>query len=143
MLATAVVGVSSRAFQCVKTSPPAQRHKFCGMILDTSKIPTLLIPSAKIPRARATIARIHDLDARGDLTRLSASILSGLLQSLVDATSSRQGQTYLRSLYDNIHHTSTLDGQKMHYTKFCLSETTRLDLQWWDEFLVLNPGQTS
>jgi hypothetical protein len=129
--------------QCVKTSPPAQRQKFCGMIFDTSKIPTLLIPSAKISRARATIARIHDLNTRGDLTRLSASILGGLLQSLVDATPSRQGQTYLRSLYDNIHHTSTLYGRKLYYTKFGLSETARLDLQWWDEFLVLNPGQTS
>jgi hypothetical protein len=129
--------------QCVKTSPPAQRQKFCGMIFDTTKIPTLLIPSAKISRARATITRIRDLNSRGNLTRLSASVLGGLLQSLVDATPSRQGQTYLRSLYDNIHHTSELYGRKLYYTTFQLAEPTIQDLHWWDEFLILNPGQTS
>jgi hypothetical protein len=113
------------------------------MIFDTSKIPTLLIPSAKVSRARATIARIHELNVRGELTRLSAAVLGGLLQSLVDATPSRQGQTYLRSLYDNIHHTSELYGRKLYYTRFRLSEPTVQDLLWWDEFLLLNPGQTS
>jgi hypothetical protein len=88
------------------------------MIFDTTKIPTLVIPEAKISRGRATIARIHELDLRGDLTRLSASVLGGLLQSLVDATPSQQGQTYLRSLYDNIHHMTKLYGRKLYYTKF-------------------------
>jgi hypothetical protein len=74
--------------QCVKTSPPAQRQKFCGMIFDTTKISTLLIPESKVSRARATIACIQELDLRGELTRLSASVLGGLLQSLVDATPS-------------------------------------------------------
>jgi hypothetical protein len=130
--------------QCVKTSPPAQQQKFCGMIFDTTKIPTLLIPEATVFRARATIACIQELDQRGELTRLSASVLGGLLQSLVDATSpSRQGQTYLRSLYNNIHHTTELYGQQLYYTTFQLSETTIQDLQWWNEFLLLNPGQTS
>jgi hypothetical protein len=129
--------------QCVKTSPPAQRQKFCGMIFDTTKIPTLLIPEAKVFRARATIARILELNQRGELTRLSASVLGGLLQSLVDATPSRQGQTYLRSLYGNIHHTTELYGRKLYYTKFRLSEPTLQDLLWWNEFLLLNPGQTS
>jgi hypothetical protein len=129
--------------QRVKTSPPAQRQKFCGMIFDTTKIPTLLIPGSKVSRAMATISRVMDLNRRGDLTRLSASVLGGLLQSLVDATPSRQGQTYLRSLYDNIHHTTKLFGRALYLTKFQLSTATLQDLEWWNEFLMLNPGQTS
>jgi hypothetical protein len=105
--------------------------------------PTLLIPAAKVSPACATIARVRELDSRGDLTRLSASVLGGLLQSLVDATPSRQGQTYLRSMYDNIHHTSDLFGKALYFTKFKLAETTIQDLTWWDEFLRINPGQTS
>jgi hypothetical protein len=129
--------------QCVKTSPPAQQQKLCGMIFDTSKVPTLLIPAAKVSRACATIARIRELNDRKDLTRLSAAVLGGLLQSLVDATPSQQGQTYLLSMYDNIHHTSELFGKVLYFTKFELTDTTLQDLEWWQEFLVLNPGQTS
>jgi hypothetical protein len=69
--------------QCVKTSPPAQRQKFYGMIFDTAKIPTLLIPESKISRARATIKRIQELDLQDDLTRLSSSVLGGRSAKLV------------------------------------------------------------
>jgi hypothetical protein len=31
----------------------------------------------------------------------------------------------------------------LYYTKFQLSETSNQDLQWWNEFLLLNPGKTS
>jgi hypothetical protein len=129
--------------QCVKTSPPAQLQKFCGMLFDTTRAPTMIIPPAKVSRSIAMIARVRDLNARNLLTRLSASVLGGLLQSLVDATPSRQGQTYLRSLYDNVHHTSDLFGKALYYTKFQLSDVVQEDLSWWEEFLRLNPGHTS
>jgi hypothetical protein len=129
--------------RCVKTSPPAQQQKLCGMIFDTSTVPTLLIPAAKIARACATIARVRELNDRKQLTRLSVSVLGGLLQSFVDATPSRQGQTYLRSMYDNIHHTSEIFGKVLYFTKFDLTDTALQDLEWWHGFLLLNPGQTS
>jgi hypothetical protein len=129
--------------QRVKTSPPSQRQKFCGMIFDTTRVPKMTIPPAKVSRAVATIARVRDLNSWTILTRLGASVLGGLLQSLVDATPSRQGQTYLRSLYDNVHHTLELFGRALYYTKFLLSEVVQEDLSWWDEFLRTNPGNTS
>jgi hypothetical protein len=98
---------------------------------------------AKVSRACATIVRVQELNNRRQLTRLSVAVLGGLLQSLVDATPSQQGQTYLRSMYDNIHHTSELFGKVLYFTKFELTDTTLQDLEWWHEFLVLNPGQTS
>jgi hypothetical protein len=48
--------------QKVKTSPPAQRQKFCGMHWDTHRIPTLLIPEDKITRAMATLEYMLMLD---------------------------------------------------------------------------------
>jgi hypothetical protein len=41
--------------QKVKTSPPAQVQKFCGMIYDTCKHPCIRIPAAKVSRAIATL----------------------------------------------------------------------------------------
>jgi hypothetical protein len=77
--------------QCVKTSPPAQQQKFCGMIFDTSKVPTLLIPAAKVSRACVTIARVQELNDRKDLTRLSVAVLGGapLIPSQCDASTTR------------------------------------------------------
>jgi hypothetical protein len=129
--------------QRVKTSPPSQEQKFCGLIFDTRSTPTMRIPMAKISRTLATLARIRELNDRQELTRLAGSVLGGLCQSLVDATPARQGQTYLRELYNNIHLTSDLYGRPLYYTKFQLSNETLDDLQWWEEFLSLNPGNTS
>jgi hypothetical protein len=129
--------------QRVKTSPPSQEQKFCGLIFDTRATPTMRIPMAKISRTLATLARIRELNDRQLLTRLAASVLGGLCQSLVDATPARQGQTYLRELYNNIHLTSELYGRPLYYTEFELSAETLADLQWWEEFLSLNPGNTS
>jgi hypothetical protein len=129
--------------QCVKTSPPAQEQKFCGMIFDTRSTPTMRIPMSKVSRTLATLARVGELNDKQELTRLAGAVVGGLCQSLVDATPARQGQTYLRALYDNIHHTSKLYGRALYYTKFQLSPETLEDLQWWEEFLSLNPGNTS
>jgi hypothetical protein len=41
--------------QKVKTSPPAQIQKFCGMLYDTTGHPCIRIPDAKVSRSLATI----------------------------------------------------------------------------------------
>jgi hypothetical protein len=70
-------------------------------------------------------------------------VAGGLLQSLVEGTPSRQGQTYLCKLYDNIHHTTTLYGCSLYYTKMKLAPETLQDLQWWTSFLKDGRGNTS
>jgi hypothetical protein len=129
--------------QKVKTSPPKQVQTFCGMDWDTHRVPTLRIPDAKVQRASATIDYMLMLDDQKILSRLSAAVGGGLLQSLVDATPSRQGQTCLRSMYDHIHLTTELMGRELYYSVMQLRTTTREYLMWWRDFLELNPGNRS
>jgi hypothetical protein len=108
---------------------------------DTHRVPTLLVPDNKISRSIATIDYVLMLDDQEILSRLSAAVVGGLLQSLVDVTPSQLGQTYLRSLYDDIHLTTTLVGRELYYS--VMSSRTREDLMWWRDFLRLNPGNSS
>jgi hypothetical protein len=73
------------------------------LVYDTKAVPKVVLPDSKVSRARATLAYVVRQNARGKLSRLTVAVMGGLLQSLVDATPSRQGQTYLRRLYDEIH----------------------------------------
>ena len=77
--------------QVAKTNPPAQSQKFCGLIFNTERHPYITIPPEKLSRSIATIHFIKKLHKQGKLSRLSLSILGGLLQSLVEATPGRQG----------------------------------------------------
>jgi hypothetical protein len=129
--------------QKVKTSPPAQVQKFCGLLFDTQGTPKLQIPSAKVSRSLATLQFVIKMNARGTLSRLTVAVMGGLLQSLVDATPSRLGQTYLRGIYDDVHHTCPLTGRDLYYTSIELSDSTLADLVWWEDFLQLNPGNPS
>ncbi|MCK7580969.1 MAG: hypothetical protein MZV65_38715, partial [Chromatiales bacterium] len=47
--------------------------------------------------------------ATAELSRLTLAVVTGLLQSLVEATPQRIGQTYLRRLYDRIHVFDSMD----------------------------------
>jgi hypothetical protein len=112
--------------------------------MDSTRVPKIVIPEEKVARAIVTIEYVLDLDSRGSLSRLSASVMGGLLQSLVVATPSRQGHTYLRSLYNDVHHTTPLYGKALYYTTMKLSEETKADLrEWWLTFLRKNPGNRS
>jgi hypothetical protein len=67
----------------------------------------------------------------------------GFLQSLVEATSARIRQTYLRRLYDEVHSLEGTHGEALYYTAIILSPECIGNLIWWKEFLSHNPGQTS
>ena len=129
--------------QKVKTSPPAQVQKFCGLLFDTQGTPKLLIPSDKVSRSLATLDYVIKMNTQNNLSRLTVAVLGGLLQSLVDATPARIGQTYLRGLYNDVHYTCPLTGKDLYYTSIVLSESTVADLGWWREYLRLNPGNPS
>jgi hypothetical protein len=128
--------------QKVKTSPPAQVQKFCGFLYDTSGEPTLLIPAAKVSRAKATLAYLRTLGQQ-PLSRLALAVAVGLLQSLVDATPQRIGQTYLRRVYDELHALADRNrqlGRGLYYTTVTLSADAWDDFTWWATFLEVNPG---
>jgi hypothetical protein len=74
-----------------------------------------------------------------EISRLTLAVVTGLLQSLVDATPQHIGQTYLRCLYDRIH---TMDGEStwptgsaLYYSLVRLSTEEWLDLEWWESAL--------
>jgi hypothetical protein len=129
--------------QPIKTSPPAQRQKFCGMIYDTSSVPRLTIPESKVSHGLATIEFLERTNTQRRLSRLSVAVGGGFLQSLVDATPSHIGQTYLRVLYDEVHLLKELSGKALYYTPIILSEACMEDLGWWKHFLLTNPGNYS
>jgi hypothetical protein len=126
--------------QKVKTKPSAQVQKYCGFIYETVGIPTLRIPEDKCSRA---LAMLQYLKAGGEtlkLLRLTlAVVLTGLLQSLVEATPQRIGQTYLRRLYAQIHMIGSTDpkptGMAFYYSQVELIEAEWLDLEWWEAML--------
>jgi hypothetical protein len=82
--------------QKVKTKPPAQLLKYCGFVYDTSGIPTLSIPDDKRSRGLAMLQFLRAGDTLFEISRLTLAVVTGLLQSLVDATPQHIGQTYLR-----------------------------------------------
>ena len=71
--------------QPVKTKPPAQRQRFCGFEYDTVDRPFLAIPEDKLSRAKALVRFLKD-EVEGPLARLSLSVVTGVLESLVPAT---------------------------------------------------------
>jgi hypothetical protein len=129
--------------QKIKTCPPGQKQKLCGLIYDTVSIPKILLPEAKISRACATLEYVIRQNSRGRLSWLSVAVMGGLLQSLVDATPSCQGKTYLRRLYDEIHSIPGLLGRALYYTEIELSMSVLEDLEWCFTFLADNPGNES
>ena len=111
--------------QKVKTSPPAQVQKFCGMLYDTVGNPTLKIPPNKISRCIASSKYLLSKPRSRRLSRLSLAVVTGVLQSVVDATPQHVGQAHLRSLYDDLHlleeGLETPTGRDKYYTVVELS----------------------
>ena len=126
-----------------KTKPPAQIQKFGGLLYDTREVPKTRIPDAKLSRSLATIDYLERTNLRGGLSRLSVAVGTGLLQSLVDATPQRLGQTYLRDLYTELHELQDHYGKAMYYTTMVLSDRALDGLAWWRLFLQKNPGNPS
>lgn len=127
--------------QKVKLKAPAQVQKYCGFIYDTRDIPTLRIPEDKRTRALAVIRYLLAGGPSQRLSRLALSVGVGLLQSLVDATPHRIGQTFLRRLYDRLHEVEgegkvpLPTGSARYFTRVYLSPEDQLDLRWWEAAL--------
>jgi hypothetical protein len=123
----------------VKTKPPAQIQKYCGFLYSTIGIPTFYIPEDKRNRGLAMIQFLKAGASKAELSRLTLAVVTGLLQSLVEATPQHIGQTYLRWLYDWIHvFDSTAPkstGTAFYFMRVELSDAEWLDLEWWETFL--------
>jgi hypothetical protein len=130
--------------QCIKTKPLAQVQKYCGFIYDTTGVPTLRIPPDKCKRGLAVIRFLRAGGPTMDVSRLTLAMVTGLLQSMVEATPQRVGQTFLvRCLYNRLHAlnddpTEQPLGMRLYYTRMVLTAKECLDLDWWEAALWLN-----
>jgi hypothetical protein len=125
--------------QPVKTSPPKQIQKYCGFWYDTRGVPTLHIPTNKISRCIASVDFLSSRPRGQALSRLSLAIITGVLQSVVEATPHHLGQTHLRSLYDDLHHLeegAPTTGAAKYYTRAHVSPASREALRWWRDHLL-------
>jgi len=116
-----------------KVIPPSQEVKYCGFIFDTRGVPMLRIPEAKLSRSLAMIEYFLTFK-NGDVPRLSLVVITGVLESLVDATPARTGHTYLRRLYDTIWATEPpagTSGKDVYYLMVQLDDHGWADLAWW------------
>jgi hypothetical protein len=75
-----------------------------------------------------------------EVSRLTLAVVTGLLQSLVEATPQQVGQTFLRRLYDRLHALSDNpdvrpSGMILYYTRVILTAEEWLNLDWWEAAL--------
>jgi hypothetical protein len=129
-----------------KTHPPQQIQKYCGFLYDTTGTPTLKIPPQKVSRCLASVDFLLSRPRGGRLSRLSLAIITGVLQSIVDATPQHIGQTYLRTLYDDLHHLEEggpQHGAAKYYTEAHISPSSTRALSWWQAHLRHSPGSTT
>lgn len=122
-----------------KLCPPSQVQIYTGFIFDTRSIPTLRIPTAKRERALALVEYV--LESQTELSRLALSVVSGTLESMVEATPSRIGHTYLRHFHSLVHPEGYAVGDEVYYTKCRLNPETRDELTWWKTLLTFDLGR--
>ncbi|MGL5812169.1 MAG: hypothetical protein ACRCYW_02380, partial [Aeromonas sp.] len=132
--------------QPVKTSPPKQVQKYCGFWYDTRGVPTLHIPPNKISRCVASVDFILSRPREQALSRLSLAIITGVLQSVVEATPHHLGQTHLRALYDDLHLLEEGDpttGAAKYHTRAHVSPAGHEALRWWKGHLLHARGSSA
>jgi len=119
--------------QPVKTKPPGRVQKFCGMLYDSRATPCMRIPVGKIERAIALLDYLDDVVGRR-LARLTLSVVTGVLQSLVPATPGNIGATFLVNLYEDQNRYPVEKGRHradFYYDPVALSTSSRAELAWW------------
>ena len=119
-----------------KLVPPSQQVKYTGFLFDTRGTPTLRVPPSKRERALAMVQHIRSQPDAHRWSVLALAVVAGTLESLADATPSRLGHTYLRSLYNHIHPAGAPLGKDRYYAYTILPRPVREDLEWWDVLLT-------
>lgn len=118
-----------------KLYPPAQVQPYIGFIFDTRGIPTIRVPTAKREKALAMVEHIRHSSPDRLFSRLALSVITGTLESLVEATPSRLGHTYLRRFHSVVHPAGSELGAATYYTRTLVPENVRRDLRWWEAIL--------
>jgi hypothetical protein len=122
-----------------KLTPPAQQVKYTGLIFDTRATPCLHIPDTKRDKAIAMIGFAEHYQLK--ISRLCLAVLIGTLESLVDATPSRLGHAYLRSLQETLQPPGWA-GDNLPYFSFTqLTKHNLRELTMWRHMLRRDVGR--
>lgn len=114
-----------------KLYPPSQTPLYTGFIFDTRSTPTLRVPTPKREKALAMVEYVLNQPVGSEISRLVLSVVSGVLESLSEATPARLGHTYLRRVYNLVHEPDQPLGRERYYTKAAITQHVKDDLQWW------------
>jgi hypothetical protein len=117
-----------------KLTPPAPIVKYIGFLFDTTAEPCLGIPVSKREKGLALIDYITKHKDR--VSRLCLAIVTGILESLSEATPSYMGQAYLRKLYTVIHPAGWDEEDLAYFSWASLTEEIINDLDWWRHALI-------
>jgi hypothetical protein len=122
-----------------KLTPTSHVVKYTGLIFDSTTEPILRVHDYKVDKALAMIDFVLTQHKR--TSRLSLVVVVGVLESIVEATPSRVGHTYLWHLH-TILHPAGWDGNDLPYFSFTsLDERSIQDLTLWKRLLNLNKGR--
>ena len=124
-----------------KCTAPSQVVKYIGFIFDTYQHPTIRIPIAKRERAASIVEHLIHSPATQKFSRLGLAVEAGILQSLVDATPSFLGNTYLRHFHSLVHPPNMGSGALPFYSYTVVPSDVRRELQWWQVFLKGTTGR--
>jgi hypothetical protein len=124
-----------------KLTPPQQEVHYCGFLLNTEDIPEMKIPVLKREKALAMVEYMIEKGTEFEHSRLSLSVVAGTLESLVEATPSRLGHTYLRRFHSAIHPEGLGTGAAPYYTRGKVNAAVLRDLLWWRRFLLIGKGR--
>jgi hypothetical protein len=112
-----------------KLTPPQQVVKYCGFLFDSRGVPCLRVPVNKHERALAIVEYLLDAPNHGQVfSRLSLAVAAGVLQSLVEATPLRLGNTYLRRFHLIVRPPDLGSGLDPYLTKTRIPQRVRDDL---------------
>jgi hypothetical protein len=123
-----------------KLKPPAQIQKFCGFLYDSVGTPKLRIPDNKVVRALALLDFLMR-GSRAVICRLALAVVVGTLQSLVPATPSAIGASFLHHVYRNIHNENLDKFEDIHdfyHSCLALGALAQAEFCWWEQ--TLNSG---
>jgi hypothetical protein len=114
--------------------------KYTGLIFDSTTEPILHVPEYKVGKAIAMIDYVLGQHKR--ISRPSLAVVAGVLESMVEATPSRVGHTYLRHLHTVLYPVDW-DGSDLPFYSFTssLDDRSIKDLNLWKWLLIRNEGQ--
>ena len=123
--------------QPLKTQPPRQWQKCCGLICDTRSSPRMCIPTSKCCRAKALVKHLLG-DRTRKHSRLALATVASVLQSVVPATPGQIGSSYLIHTCQCVH--EGMDPNAIETRAACCSPVVMTaacwsELEWWQQSL--------